>query len=106
MKTPRMVAVQTSQGTWVRRADGADDPMRHVNVAQVYAPPHSEARGDSLAERIKSSEADTLQTATLLASAPELAAMLRELCDAHWAEALDVRATVRRAGALLAKVGG
>jgi hypothetical protein len=109
METPELVAVQTSQGTWVRRADGANDPMRHVNVAQVYAPPHSEARGDSLAERIKSSEAATLQTATLLASAPELADMLRKLVEAHWAEAnpsMYSRGAIREAEALLAKVGG
>lgn len=112
MNAPKMVAVQTSQGTWVRREDGASDPMLHVNVAQVYAPPHGEAAGDSLAERINSSEAATLQTAILLASAPELADMLRVLVDGYWQAGQYVdgqgeyRAMVREAEALLAKVGG
>lgn len=72
----KMVAVQTRQGTWVRREDGALDPVRQVNVAQVYAPPSDEVAGATLGARFESSEKMMLQTARLLASAPEMAQVL------------------------------
>jgi hypothetical protein len=104
----KWTAVQTTQGTWVRRADGATDPRRAVNVAQVYAPPSHESPGATLDERVESSEKATLDVATLMAGAPELAAMLRTLVESHWREAPHetTRSLVRQAEALLTKVGG
>lgn len=103
----KLVAVQTSQGTWVRRDDGALDPTRMVNVAQVYAPPSDEVTASTFKDRLRSSEESMLRTATLLASAPDLASMLRELCEEHWTDSHDrMRSAVRKAEALLAKVQG
>lgn len=99
----KMVAVQTRQGTWIRREDGAHDPLRMVNVAQIYAPPSDEVEGPDLEARFEASEREILQTATLLASAPEMADLLRRLADRD-ASPADTRRARLDALALLAKV--
>jgi hypothetical protein len=54
------------------------------------------------------SESAVSAAADEVATAEEVASLLRQICEAHWKEAthLDMRALVRRAESLLPKVGG
>lgn len=103
----KWVAVQTNQGTWVKVDNGHAHGPDSKAVAMVYAPEAHEVAGTTMTERVANSDAMALATATRMAATPEVERMLREFCEAHWsdADAAKMRATVRKAEALLKTLG-
>ena len=67
---------QTNQGTWVMVDNGhAPDPLSEA-VAMVYLPEAKDTEGSTLAQRINHAESIALDSAKMMAAAPDMARAL------------------------------